>query len=312
MKNYIGIDIGGTSIKFGIVTDEGEILDKWTIATNKANNGEKIPENIIESVRHGLKNNQLDITDISGIGIGVPGPIKNGVVLRAVNLGWKNLALTDLIESALNIPVVLLNDANAAALGEFWRGSNDSVKDALFVTLGTGVGGGVIIDNNIINGTNASGGEIGHIPVDSVEKRVCGCGNINCLETFASANGFLKTAQILFKEQGNTHTVKDTKEVFDLVHKGDEVAKEALDSTVDYLGKAIAGILNTIDPQEVIVGGGLAEAGEALLKPLTDKINSYAFPQIKNQFNLRKATLGNDAGILGATYHIRQQINESV
>lgn len=311
MRKYIGIDIGGTSIKFGIINDEGKIIDKWSIATVIENNGEKIPEYILESIQHGVKNNNLELNSIKGIGIGVPGPVKNGVVLRAVNLGWKQLPLKSLIENKLNIPVALLNDANSAALGELWRGSNESIRDALFVTLGTGVGGGVIIDKKIINGTNASGGEIGHIPVVSTENRICGCGNKNCLETFASANGFLKTTQVMLKEHGDNETVKNTKDIFDLIQKGNALAEEALTFTLDCLGMAIAGVLNTIDPQEVIIGGGLSEAGEALLRPLEQKINEYAFPQIKHNFDIRKATLGNDAGILGATYHIMQQVNET-
>lgn len=310
MGKYIGIDIGGTTIKLAFIDKAGEILEKWQIPTNTAANGKFIPNEIAAAILSEMAAKGIDKTDFLGIGAGVPGPVREGTVLRAVNLGWKDFPLKDLLEEQLQLPVTLLNDANAAALGELWKGSESDVESALFITLGTGVGGGIIVNQQIINGSNASGGEIGHIPVDALEQRQCGCGNINCLECYASANGLLQTMQNMLKQEGATYEVKDTKQLFSLLHKGNGTAEKALMQTVEHLAKAIAGILNTIDPQEVIIGGGLSEAGDSLLVPLKEAINRYAFPQIRNSFVFRKAALGNDAGVYGAAYQILKSVQE--
>ncbi|MGG5372357.1 ROK family protein [Enterococcus sp. AZ196] len=306
MNKVIGIDIGGTSIKLALFDMTGLMLDQWSIPTNTANEGSGIPADIIQSIRERMSQGTQCLEEILGIGIGVPGPVNEEVVKRAVNLGWTNFPLKQMIEKSLNIPVALLNDANAAALGEMWKGSTEHVRNLVFVTIGTGVGGGIIVDGKILNGEHASGGEIGHIPVHSTEERICGCGNINCLECYGSANGMVKTMNRL----ADRSAVSNTKEIFDLIEADDPQAKEALKITVDYLGRAIAGVMNTLDPEEIVIGGGVSEAGPLFLTPLRAAIDSYAFPQISGSFRLRKAILGNEAGMYGAAYQIVSTLKE--
>lgn len=307
LNKVMGIDIGGTSIKMALFDTMGTMLDRWQIPTNRENAGENIPDEIVNSIKERLAN-EHNFDELLGIGIGVPGPVNQSVVKRAVNLGWSNFPLKQRIENALNVPVALLNDANAAALGEMWQGSPEQLKDIVFVTLGTGVGGGIIVDGKILNGKHASGGEIGHIPVQSEDVRICGCGNENCLECYSSASGMVKTMNQLVGEE----LVNDTKEIFELLAQDNSVAKETLARTIDYLARGIAGILNTLDPEELVIGGGLSEAGEAFLKPLEVALDRYVFPQISGDIRLRKATLGNDAGVYGAAYQVLNVATEAV
>lgn len=303
-KKLIGIDIGGTTIKMALFDAAGTMLDKWQIPTNTEENGILIPDEMVASINKRLADKKQNSSELLGIGIGVPGPVADLVVKRAVNLGWSDFPLKQLMETRLNIPVVLLNDANAAALGELWQGSADQLRDIVFVTLGTGVGGGIIVDGKILNGKHASGGEIGHIPVQSEEMRICGCGNTNCLECYGSANGMVKTMNQLAGEE----VVSNTKEIFALITQGDTRAQKALTITIDYLARAIAGILNTLDPEELVIGGGVSEAGEAFLAPLKTALDQYTFPQISGHIQLRKAALGNDAGVYGAAYQVLNAI----
>ncbi|MGH1831052.1 ROK family protein [Enterococcus gilvus] len=299
-KNIIGVDIGGTSIKLALLDIAGNLLEKWSIGTNISDNGCHIPIEIASSIksRVGMRGNAIE--DVLGIGIGVPGPVDDCCVKRAVNLGWQDFPLKKVIEQELNVPVVLLNDANAAALGEFWQGSVEQSKDIVFITIGTGVGGGVIVAGQIINGYHSSGGEIGHIPVKSEEKRICGCGNVNCLECYGSANGMVKTMNNLAGKK----VVSEAKEVFEMIRDGNALAQEALSITIDYLAAAISGIINTLDPEELVIGGGVSESGELFIEPLKKALEEYVFPQIRGSVCVRKASLGNDAGIYGAAYQI--------
>lgn len=199
-NRLIGIDIGGTSIKFALMDDAGTIEKKWSIPTNIAEKGKDIPKEICDSIRTTLEDARL--ATVKGIGIGVPGPISpdGKMVVQAVNLDWKDLPLKEIIETDLGIGVCLLNDANAAALGEIWKGAAQGKANLLFVTLGTGVGGGIVLNGEVLNGCHSSGGEIGHIPIRSDEQRLCGCGGRNCLETFASANGLALSMRKKLKE----------------------------------------------------------------------------------------------------------------
>lgn len=301
IKQMIGIDVGGTTIKLALIDVYGEIHNKWQIPTDISENGRNIPSDIVQSIQQVMLEQKDQQTEIIGIGIGVPGPISpdGQTVVRAVNLGWEDMPLKSAIEKELDIPVVLLNDANAAALGEMWKGAARGKSNLVFVTLGTGVGGGIILNGKVINGVHSSGGEIGHIPVYSQEQRICGCGNINCLETFASANGLVKTMQNLLEENQKNLSAVD---IFTWIEAGNKKAMTALTITVNYLGQAIAGIMNTVDAEEVVIGGGLSGAGDALLNPLKEKIDQFIFPAIRGNYNVSKAQLGNDAGIYGAVY----------
>lgn len=301
-NRLIGIDIGGTSIKFALMDDAGTIEKKWSIPTNIAEKGKDIPNEICASIRMTLED--AGLATVKGIGIGVPGPISpdGKTVVQAVNLDWKDLPLKEIIETDLGIGVCLLNDANAAALGEMWKGAAQGNVNLLFVTLGTGVGGGIVLNGEVLNGCHSSGGEIGHIPIRSDEQRLCGCGGRNCLETFASANGLALSMRKKLKEVNEVWPEITPPMVFEKAAQKNVHAQAVLAEFVDILGQALAGIMNTIDVEEIVIGGGLSEAGEQLLLPLTEKLEEYVFPQIKAHFSVKKAQLGNAAGIYGAVY----------
>ncbi|MBN2904360.1 ROK family protein [Enterococcus avium] len=301
-NRLIGIDIGGTSIKFALMDDAGTIEKKWSIPTNIAEKGKDIPNEICASIRMTLED--AGLATVKGIGIGVPGPISpdGKTVVQAVNLDWKDLPLKEIIETDLGIGVCLLNDANAAALGEMWKGAAQGNVNLLFVTLGTGVGGGIVLNGEVLNGCHSSGGEIGHIPIRSDEQRLCGCGGRNCLETFASANGLALSMRKKLVEVNETWREITPPMVFEKAAQKNVHAQAVLAEFVDILGQALAGIMNTIDVEEIVIGGGLSEAGEQLLLPLTEKLEEYVFPQIKAHFSVKKAQLGNEAGIYGAVY----------
>lgn len=301
-NRLIGIDIGGTSIKFALMDDAGTIEKKWSIPTNIAEKGKDIPNEICASIRMTLED--AGLAAVKGIGIGVPGPISpdGKTVVQAVNLDWKDLPLKEIIETDLGIGVCLLNDANAAALGEMWKGAAQGNVNLLFVTLGTGVGGGIVLNGEVLNGCHSSGGEIGHIPIRSDEQRLCGCGGRNCLETFASANGLALSMRKKLKEVNEVWTEITPPMVFEKAAQKNVHAQAVLEEFIDILGQALAGIMNTIDVEEIVIGGGLSEAGEQLLLPLTEKLEEYVFPQIKAHFSVKNAQLGNEAGIYGAVY----------
>lgn len=307
MKRVFGIDVGGTTIKFSIIDESGSILEHWSIPTDTAAGGARIPAAIAAEVRARLTG---AADDPIAIGVGVPGPVCGGVIERAVNLGWGRTPLGSLLGKATGLPVTLLNDANAAALGEAWMGGDSACRggSAVFVTLGTGVGGGVIVDGRVLNGRNGCAGEVGHMPVAAPGERRCGCGKVNCLECYTSATGFVQTANELAEAAGDPRRYTEGKEVFDRVAAGDELAVRARDVTVDYLARGLAGIMCTVDPQEVIVGGGLSHAGDLLMGPLAEALERYVFPAMLGKYVLRRATLGNDAGALGAAYQAFQMV----
>lgn len=302
-KKIIGVDIGGTTIKFALMDTQGIIENKWSIPTNISEKGKFIPAEISSSIRSSI--NKDTLKEIEGIGIGVPGAISSDgeIVVRAVNLDWEQLPLKKMIQQELDIEACLLNDANAAALGEMWKGAARGRKNLLFVTLGTGVGGGIILNGEVLNGCHSAGGEIGHIPIRSDENRLCGCGGINCLETFASANGFVLSMRKKLDQLNVSWPAITPPNIFEKVAQNDEAANEVFDEFLTVLAQALAGIVNTIDVEEIILGGGLSEVGASLLEPLKKKLENYIFPQIRPHFSVKKALLGNDAGVYGAAYY---------
>ncbi|MGL9748400.1 ROK family protein [Enterococcus sp. DIV0170] len=301
-KKIIGVDIGGTAIKFALMDTQGIIEKKWSIPTNISEKGRYIPAEIGSSILSSIDKNTLRA--VEGIGIGVPGAISSdgAVVVQAVNLGWEQLPLKKMIEGEIGLEACLLNDANAAALGEMWKGAARGRENLLFVTLGTGVGGGIILNGEVLNGCHSAGGEIGHIPIRTDENRLCGCGGRNCLETFASANGLMLSMRKKLEQLGESWTEVTPPIIFKKAAQNNIAAKEVLNDFTTVLAQALAGIMNTIDVEEIIIGGGVSEAGADLLDPLMEKLEMYVFPSIKDHFSLRKALLGNDAGIYGAGY----------
>ncbi|MDY2777532.1 MAG: ROK family protein [Collinsella sp.] len=307
MKRVFGVDVGGTTIKFSIIDESGALLEQWAIPTDTSESGSNIPRDIAEQINGKL----AAVAEAPlAIGVGIPGPVVGDLVERAVNLGWGEMPLGILLREATGLPVTLLNDANAAALGEAWMGGDSACRggNAVFVTLGTGVGGGIIVGGRVMNGQHGCAGEIGHMPVAAPGERQCGCGKVNCLECYASATGFVKTANELYEGAGDPRGYTEGRQVFEQVAEGDPIAVRARDITVDLLARGLASIMCTVDPQEVIVGGGLSHAGDLLMRPLAEALERYVFPATAGKYVLRRATLGNDAGALGAAYQAFQMI----
>ena len=306
MANYVfGVDVGGTSVKMGLFDTEGNVLEKCEIPTRTENNGEKILPDIAASVKEKMEQRQLAKEDVAGVGIGVPGPVeKSGIVHRAVNLGWAELNMKEELAALLDgMRVEGGNDANVAALGEMWKGGGQGHKNLVAVTLGTGVGGGIIINGEIMTGSTGAGGEIGHIHVEDDETEACGCGNFGCLEEYASATGITRLAKRALKASDKDSVLREgevsAKTVFDAVKAGDELAIEIAKQFGDYLGKGLGVISGIINPEIFVIGGGVSKAGEILFDYIKPSFERTAF-QGSQDVIFALATLGNDAGIYGA------------
>lgn len=304
MKKYVfGVDVGGTTVKMGLFTVDGEVLDKWEIKTHTENGGETILPDIAASVDAKLAEKEISKEEVSGIGIGIPGPIDdNGVVPHTANLGWGYKEVTRELSELTGLVCKGGNDANVAALGEMWKGGAAGYSNVVMVTLGTGVGGGIILGGKILTGSNGAGGEIGHLHVDDHIPGQCGCGNHGCLEQVASATGITNLANRALAESDKPSMLRDgevsAKTVFDAVKAGDELAKEVAEQFGKYLGTALANITAVVDPQAIVIGGGVSKAGPILLEYVEKYYQKYCFKSCRNvKFAL--ATLGNDAGIYG-------------
>ncbi len=306
-KKCIGVDIGGTSVKLGLFTAAGELLDKWEVPTRKEEGGKYILPDVAASIKAMLADKGIDKNDIAGAGMGVPGPVlPDGYVEVCVNLGWRDLNPQKELSALLDgIPVVSGNDANVAALGEMWQGGGKGYTDIVMVTLGTGVGGGVIIGEKIIAGKHGLGGEIGHIHVRDEEWEHCNCGGVGCVEQVASATGIAREAKrkmaasdapSSMRRYGEGITAKD---VLDEAKAGDEMALEVVEIVGRYLGLMMAQIAMTIDPEMFVIGGGVSKAGQFLLDRIEKYYEHYS-PISKNKGRIGLAKLGNDAGIYGA------------
>ncbi len=305
MKFCFGVDIGGTTVKMGLFTTEGKLLDKWEIKTNTENNGEAILPDIAQAIADKMTEKEILKDNIAGVGVGIPAPVDaDGIVPNTANLGWGYKEVTkELTELLGGLKVASGNDANVAALGEMWLGAGRGQKNMIMVTLGTGVGGGVIIDGKVLVGSGGAGGEIGHICVNYDEIVSCGCGRQGCLEQYASATGIARLARIRLQKNNDDTILRgqeiDAKVVFDAVKEGDKVAIEVAEEFGTYLGHAMANMAVITDPKTIVIGGGVSKAGKVLLpfieKPFQDKA-FFANKDVK--FVL--ATLGNDAGICGA------------
>lgn len=318
-KKLLGIDLGGTTIKFGILTLEGEVQEKWAIETNTLENGRHIVSDIVESLKHRLSLYGLTKDDFLGIGMGSPGAVDrtSKTVTGAFNLNWADTQeVGSVIEKEVGIPFFIDNDANVAALGERWVGAGANSPDVVFVTLGTGVGGGVIADGNLIHGVAGAGGEIGHMIVDPENGFTCTCGNKGCLETVASATGVVRVARQLAEQYEGSSAIKaaidngDTvtsKDIFIAAEDGDKFANSVVERVSRYLGLAAANISNILNPDSVVIGGGVSAAGEFLRSRVEKYFVTFAFPQVKKSTKIKIAELGNDAGIIGAASLANQQ-----
>lgn len=314
MKYSFGIDVGGTTVKCGLFDNGLSLLEKWELITDKSEQGKHIPGDIAASVAEKIKERNLSAADIAGIGIGVPGPVLNqSVVRRCVNLGWgvfdARAAFEKELEAVLKVklPVFIENDANVAALGEALKGSGSSYKSLVMITLGTGVGGGVIIDGRIISGAGGAAGEIGHMTVLYDEQESCNCGKKGCLEQIASATGIVRYARRLLHETTEPSVLRksgadDTlsaKEVFEASAGGDIIADRVVNTVCDYLALAISHITCIVNPEAVVLGGGVSKAGQVLIDTVSQYYKKRAFAGCRDT-DIIRAVLGNDAGIYGA------------
>lgn len=310
MKNNMaryafGVDIGGTTAKLGLFEDNGSLLDKWEIPTGRENNGAAILPDIAYSIRNKMQEKEISHEQVVGVGVGAPGAVDDAGVLvnGAVNLGWGVFNLSEELGKLLDLKVIAANDANVAAYGEMWQGGGKGYDSLVAVTLGTGVGGGIIINGRMLNGATGGGGEIGHIHIEDNESEACGCKNKGCLEQYASATGIVRLAKRRLAMDDKASSLRDSevsaKTVFDAVKAGDEVALEIAAQFGEYLGKGLAAVANVVNPQVFVIGGGVSKAGEILLSFIEPAFQKYVFGACKGaKFAL--ATLGNDAGICGA------------
>lgn len=307
MRTYcFGIDVGGTTVKMGLFTTEGELLDKWEIPTRKEDGGAYILNDVAASVEAKLAEKNIEKEDVAGAGIGVPGPtLDTGYVSICVNLGWKDKNPANELSELLSIPVKAGNDANVAALGEMWKGGGEGYLDVVLLTLGTGVGGGIIINGEIAPSHRGVGGELGHITVNPDEEATCNCGNHGCLEQYASATGVVRIAKKLLaasKEESSLRTLETVtaKDVFDAAKAGDHLAVEAVEVLGKYLGLVVANVALTVDPDVFVIGGGVSKAGQVLIDVITKYYHKFAKIIGDNKAKVVLAKLGNDAGIYGA------------
>ena len=305
MKKYcFGVDVGGTTVKIGLFDCEGNILEKWEIPTRTQDNGSYILPDIAKALSDKLAEKKIDKEELTGVGIAVPGPVdKDGTVYRAVNLNWDTFSVRDTLADLCGLPVRVGNDANVAALGEMWKGGGQGYHSLVLVTLGTGVGGGVIINGEILSGSTGAGGEIGHIHIQDNEEDACGCGNHGCLEQYASATGIVRLANRKLQATKEASVLRDgevtAKAVFDAVKAGDKVAIQIAEEFGDYLGKGLAAIAGVVNPEAFVIGGGVSKAGDILFAFIEKNYRKYVFHGSRDaKFEL--ATLGNDAGICGA------------
>jgi len=305
MKYGFGVDVGGTTVKIAFFDETGLLLDKWEIPTRTGNGGDQILPDIASAVLDYISKKALSKEELIGIGVGVPGPVSNkGVVNRCVNLGWGVFNIQETLSKLTGLPVKAGNDANVAALGEAWKGGGNGCENMVMATLGTGVGGGIIIEGKPLNGVHGGGGEIGHIPLNPKETEPCGCGKYGCVEQYCSATGIVRIAKqhlaathrdsILRKVE--TLTCKD---IFDAGNAGDALALEILEQVYDYMGQFLAGVCCVADPEIVVLGGGVSKAGQPLLEGTKRYFDKYVFHASK-EVTFTLASLGNDAGAYGA------------
>lgn len=305
MSRFVfGVDIGGTSVKLGLFDELGTVIDKWEIPTRTDDSGSHILPDIAESIQSKIKDKKIEKDQIAGVGVGAPGPIDNeGVVHCAVNLGWGTFSIRDTLSSLLELPVMAGNDANVAALGEMWKGGGLGSRDMIMVTLGTGVGGGIIINGRMLTGSTGAGGEIGHVHVEDNETQACNCGNYGCLEQYSSATGITRLANKLLEESDKDSLLRtgevSAKAVFDAVKEKDALAIEVAKQFGKYLGDCLANVSGVVNPEVIVLGGGVSKAGEILIDFIKPNFDKNVFHGSRNvKFTL--ATLGNDAGIYGA------------
>ena len=305
MRYGFGVDIGGTTVKIAWFEESGKMLRAWEIPTVKDDGGSRILPDVAAALEGFLKENGVDRRDVIGIGVGVPGPVDSrGVVNCCVNLGWGEKAIAQELSELMGLPVKAGNDANVAAMGEYWQGSGREFGSMVMATLGTGVGGGIVVDGHMLHGAHGCGGEIGHMVLNRHETESCNCGNRGCAEQYCSATGLVRRAKkrlavdetpSLLRQKENL----EARDVFDAGKQGDAVANEVLESYYDYLGEFLADLCVIVDPEVIVLGGGVCKAGQVLLDGIRRGYERFCFHGVRN-VKFTVAQLGNDAGSYGA------------
>ena len=305
MQYGFGVDLGGTTVKLAYFDETGAMLHKWEIPTVTADGGKQILPDIAQAIANYLAENNIPKAAVLGIGIGVPGPVSaEGIVNRCINLGWGVFNISAELSRLTGLPVKAGNDASVAALGECWKGGGDGCKNMVFATLGTGVGGGIVVNGELLHGAHGAGGEIGHIVLNREETETCGCGKRGCVEQYCSATGIVRIARQFLRKTDTPSCLRKAdpltcKDVFDAAAAGDSLAKEILEQVYAYLGEFLANVCNVVNPEAVVLGGGVSKAGAPLLEGVQRHFGKYVFHAAADvRFAL--ATLGNDAGAYGA------------
>ena len=306
MNYCFGIDIGGTTVKIGLASEAGEILSRWEVPTRKGSDPSGLLEDVKKSLETCMAENEITKEEILGIGMAAPGPVtEDGVLHGCVNIGWGDVDLKAQAEKIIGIsPVFIGNDARVAALGEAAFGAGNGAESMLMVTLGTGVGGGVVLNGKILMGTSGVAGEIGHMTIDPYETECCGCGKKGCLEQYASATGMVRAAERFLQETDTGSTLRQlekvtAKDLWDAAKAGDRLANEVTDFVCDRLGSALANAIYLVDTEMIVIGGGVCAAGQFLLDKIENAYNGKVFAHSRNK-KFALAKLGNDAGIMGA------------
>ena len=311
MKYGFGVDLGGTTVKLAYFDQEGAMLSKWEIPTNVSDNGSHILPDIAAAIRGYIEENNVAFDSLIGIGIGVPGPVTpDGIVNKCINLGWGVFNIEKTLSDLTGLPVKAGNDATVATLGECWKGGGAGCKNMVMATLGTGVGGGIVVDGRVIHGSTGAGGEIGHMVLNRNETERCGCGKRGCVEQYCSATGIVRIAKQFLAAREDASSLRSVenltcKDIFDAAAAGDTLAAEILEQVYAYMGEFLANICNVVNPECVVLGGGVSKAGAPLLEGVQRYFGKYVFHAAANvRFAL--ATLGNDAGAYGAFQLVKE------
>lgn len=314
-KYFVGLDVGGSSMKGGVVDDVGRPLSAVSLPTEAARGQELGLERMCETIRAAVKAAGLEMNTVASIGVATPGlmDIPAGVILDPPNLRpWRNVPVRQHIADKFGLPTAFQNDANAAALGEFWAGAGRSVSSMVLFTLGTGVGGGIVLDGKVLEGRHSHGGEVGHIVIETSNPRRCGCGRLGCLEAYASATAVVgRTREALAGDGGRSELHRLAEElsaraVFTAAARGDELAARLVEETAFYLAIGATNLMHIIDPDMVVFAGGMIAAGPAFLERIREHICARAFPVPAERTQVRYAELGGDAGFIGAAASGRQ------
>jgi glucokinase len=309
---FVGLDVGGTTMKAGVVDDDGRPLSQVSLPTEPVKGQKHGLASMADCIRQAVVAAKLSLDKIAAIGVATPGSmdIPAGVILDPPNLKpWRNVPVRQYIADAFGLPTAFQNDANAAAYGEFWVGAGREYRSMVLFTLGTGIGGGIILDDQILEGAHSHGGELGHVKIDLTDGRLCGCGHRGCLEAYASATAVVaRSHEALNCDAGVSvlHQVRQargeltSKDVFDAAAAGDRLAGAIVDRTAFYLAVGAANAMHTVNPELVCFAGGMTAAGDGFLQTIRRYIHDVAFKLPADRTQVRYAVLGSDAGMIGA------------